>query len=216
MNMSCRNIIIALVLCTFGSGCTNKNKPLAKSGTSCNAPSEQHPSAKKDYHKIALEFERSLPSSMEYIAEQISDLDHYVYYKKSDNSQLIKFDLEDRSKEVTTPPLKDGQHLVGIYAGKNNIMFVAKNEYSELFTWLYNLRALRFKELDVTGGIEQVGEVYFEENNQIVNFEVCLKAPNYKSIGPTYEYKYDFDGHRISERQLDPGTYVEVPGIESE
>lgn len=209
--MNTKSFVLVFLLLITSVACTDSPKPIKKASMPRREALKHQPSYVKEYKKMALEFERSLPSSMDFLIEQINDIDHYVYYKKSDNSRLIKYDLKTGVKETITPNILKGQQLVGIYAGNENIMFVVQNEYKDdYYTWLYNLRTMRFKEFDVTGGCGHIVNVDFDEINKLVYLKVYYRAPNYKSLGPTVLHKYNFDGQKISETTLDPGTNVDI------
>ena len=45
-------------------------------------------SCKKDYQKLATEFERALPDTLEVLTEQINEVDHYIYFKNKSNTDL--------------------------------------------------------------------------------------------------------------------------------
>lgn len=42
---------------------------------------------KKDYHQLAIEFERALPDTMVVLSEQINEIDHFVFYKNNSNTE---------------------------------------------------------------------------------------------------------------------------------
>lgn len=107
---------------------------------------------KKDYQKLATEFERALPDTVEVLAEQINEIDHFVYYKNKNNTELIRYNLETESKEDIKPTLEDGESIYGIYMGKENISFL-KHDISEYGSststlLLYNLKTQKFKEIE--------------------------------------------------------------------
>ena len=66
-------------------------------------------SCKKDYQKLATEFERALPDTLEVLTEQINEVDHYIYYKSKNNTELIRYDLDKESKESVSPKLDKGE-----------------------------------------------------------------------------------------------------------
>ena len=84
-------------------------------------------SCKKDYQKLATEFERALPDTLEVLTEQINEVDHYIYYKNKSNTELIRYDLDKESKESVSPKLDKGERIYGIFAGKENIAFLKDN-----------------------------------------------------------------------------------------
>ena len=121
---------------------------------------------KKDYQKLATEFERALPDTVEVLAEQINEIDHFVYYKNKNNTELIRYNLETESKEDIKPTLEDGESIYGIYMGKENISFL-KHDISEYGSststlLLYNLKTQKFKEIESFFGADPV-DAYADE-----------------------------------------------------
>ncbi|EFB36339.1 MULTISPECIES: hypothetical protein [Prevotellaceae] len=151
---------------------------------------------KKDYQKLATEFERALPDTVEVLAEQINEIDHFVYYKNKNNTELIRYNLETESKEDIKPTLEDGESIYGIYMGKENISFL-KHDISEYGSststlLLYNLKTQKFKEIESFFGADPV-DAYADEKDKTITGFIGMK------YAPTVKYVYDFDGNKISE-----------------
>lgn len=159
-------------------------------------------SCKKDYNKLATEFERQLPESCEVVYEQINDVDHYVYYKDKSDTLLTRHNLDDMTEETIKPKLDKEQHVCGIYLGKNNIAFLVNDgeDYDSYITWysfwFYNLKTLKFKNIE--GSFEDAFA-----NEAAKTFTGYMEFARGKS---KVKYVYDFDGKPISEEEVGPTT----------
>lgn len=157
-------------------------------------------SCNRDYQKLATEFERALPNSMEVLTEQINDVDHFVFFKNRGNTELIRYDLETESKEVIMPDLEENERIYGIYMGKENIAFLKHDvaEYGTTYsTFLtYNLKTQKFKEIESFTGAETIDALADEGNKSITGYMGMRMAPIVK-------YIYDFDGNKVSEEVIE-------------
>lgn len=153
-------------------------------------------SCKKDYQKLATEFERALPDSIEVLTEQINEVDHLIYFKNKNNTELVCYDLETETKKIIAPELEDGEGIYGIYMGKDNIAFL-KHDHSEegsTFSMLltYNLKTQKFKEVESFYGAEPI-DAFADEKDKTITGYIWMK------MAPTVKYVYDFDGNKITE-----------------
>ena len=151
---------------------------------------------KKDYQKLATEFERALPDTVEVLAEQINEIDRFVYYKNKSNTELIRYDLETKKSKDIKPELEDGESIYGIYMGKENIAFLKhdNSENGSTFSMLltYNLKTQKFKEIESFYGAEPI-DAFADEKDRTITGYIWMK------MAPTVKYVYDFDGNKISE-----------------
>lgn len=163
-------------------------------------------SCKKDYYKLATEFERALPDTLVVLTEQINELDHHIYYKNKGNTELIRYDLDKETKESIKPELSSGESIYGIYAGKENFTILKHSSMaSELLT--YNLKTQKFKEVESFWGTEN-NDAFADENEKTVTGYVGLNG------GPTTKYVYDFDGNLVSqEEEEEPVGDLDVPSL---
>lgn len=147
---------------------------------------------KKDYRKLATEFERRLPDTCVVVKEQINDIDHVVYYKDKSNTYLVRHDLEDNTEESIKPPLEEGQAVCGIYLGKDNIAMLVKDAEDWYYFWFYNLKTLKFKNID--------GSFYGASADE-TNKTLTGNMDYYRGAG-TMQFVYDFDGKEVSSNDI--------------
>ena len=173
---------------------------------------------KKDCQKLATEFERALPDTVEVLAEQINEIDHFVYYKNKSNTELIRYDLETKKSKDIKPELEDGESIYGIYMGKENIAFLKhdNSENGSTFSMLltYNLKTQKFKEIESFYGAEPI-DAFADEKDRTITGYIWMK------MAPTVKYVYDFDGNKISEEaepveEFNPDDMLEDLSIESD
>lgn len=103
---------------------------------------------KKDYHQLAIEFERALPDTMVVLSEQINEIDHFVFYKNKSNTVLYRYNLETKTTDIIKPELDDFDSISGIYMGKENIIFLKSDGGNVVLFMIYNLKTQKFKEGD--------------------------------------------------------------------
>ena len=166
-------------------------------------------SCKKDYQKLATEFERALPDSMEVLTEQINEVDHFIYYKSKNNTKLIRYDLDKESKESVSPKLDKGERIYGIFAGKENIAFLKDNNSLSSMIVLYNLKTQKF-----TDGQEFYG--YGSDNNIAYANEADSTITGYiqDRYGGKEIFVYNFDGKLIKqETEEEPLGDLDVPSL---
>lgn len=147
---------------------------------------------KKDYHQLAIEFERALPDTMVVLSEQINEIDHFVFYKNKSNTELYRYNLETKTKDIIQPELDDFEVISGIYMGKENIIFLKSDGGNLVLFMIYNLKTQKFKEGDylmepVVDETDKTIKGYMEYRN---NFQ------------PPHSFVYDFDGNKISEEEM--------------
>lgn len=163
-------------------------------------------SCKKDYQKLATEFERALPDTLEVLTEQINEVDHFIYYKNKSNTELIRYDLEKETRESVKPELSNGETIYGIYMGNENIAFLKRTTMASTFE-TYNLKTQKFKEIESFWGTE-MNDAIPSENDKTITGYVGLNG------GPTTKYVYNFDGNKISEEEeVDPIGDLDVPSL---
>lgn len=151
-------------------------------------------SCKKDYQKLATEFERALPDSMEVLTEQINEVDHFIYYKNKNNTELIRYDLDKESKESVSPKLDKGERIYGIFAGKENIAFLKNDNSLSSMIVFYNLKTQKF-----TDGQEFYS--YGGDNNIAYANEADSTITGYieDRYGGKDIFVYNFDGKLIKQ-----------------
>lgn len=74
---------------------------------------------KKDYQKLATEYERALPDTVKVVLEQINDIYHNVFIMRGDD--LYRHSLDDNSDIVIKPQLEEDESVYGLYVGKDNM-----------------------------------------------------------------------------------------------
>ena len=164
-------------------------------------------SCKKDYQKLATEFERALPDTLEVLTEQINEVDHYIYFKNKSNTELIRYDLDKEIRESVKPELSDGETVYGIYMGNENITFLKRNGSLGSSFVIYNLKTQEFKD---------VAEFYGADNNDAFVNENDKQVIGYIQgrYGDRTKFVYDFDGKKISEEEEeDPIGDLDVPSL---
>lgn len=164
-------------------------------------------SCKKDYQKLATEFERALPDTLEVLTEQINEVDHYIYFKNKSNTELIRYDLDKEIRESVKPELSDGETVYGIYMGNENITFLKRNGSLGSSFVIYNLKTQKFKD---------VAEFYGADNNDAFVNENDKQVIGYIQgrYGDRTKFVYDFDGKKISEEEEeDPIGDLDVPSL---
>lgn len=152
-------------------------------------------SCKKDYNKLATEFERQLPDTCVVLYEQINDIDHVVYYKNKSNTYLIRHDLEDNTEESIKPTLEEGQKVCGIFLGKNNIAFLVKDNTDWYYFWFYNLKTYKFKNIEGS-----FYGAYVNETNKTFSGNMDFDMGR-----STIQFVYDFDGKEVSSNDISSG-----------
>ncbi len=162
-------------------------------------------SCKKDYQKLAIEFERALPDSVEVLIEQINEVDHFVYYKNKSNSELVRYDLDKEKSESIKPELSSGESIYGVYAGNDKIVVLKHNPGMSSTFLIYDLKTMKFKEIESFWGTE-TNDAFVSESDKTVTGYVGLNG------GPTTKYVYDFDGNKVSEEdEEEPIGDLDVP-----
>ena len=171
-------------------------------------------SCKKDYQKLATEFERALPDTLEVLTEQINEVDHCIYFKNKSNTELIRYDLDKEIRESVKPELSDGETVYGIYMGNENITFLKRNGGLGSSFVIYNLKTQKFKD---------VAEFYGADNNDAFVNENDKQVIGYIQgrYGDRTKFVYDFDGNKISEEaepveEFNPDDMLEDLSIESD
>lgn len=164
-------------------------------------------SCKKDYQKLAIEFERALPDTMQVLTEQINEIDHFIYYKNKANTMLIRYNLDNETNEVIKPELSKGEVVYGIYLGKENIVLLKRNYEISSTIVLYNLKTLKFSE-----GHEFYGG---DNNNAFANEnEKTITGYIQDRYGGKEKFVYDFDGNLILQEEAEePIGDLNVPNM---
>lgn len=164
-------------------------------------------SCRKDYQKLAIEFERSLPDTMEILKEQINDIDHFVYYKNRNNTELLRYNIDSKVTESVLPEMKEHESIYGIYAGEENIAVLKHQEGSSSTFLTYNLKTMKFKQIEWFWGAEIIDAIVSESDKTITGY-LGLRG------GPTKKCVYDFDGNKLSEEEEEePIGDLDVPNM---
>lgn len=150
---------------------------------------------KKDYQKLATEYERALPDTVKVVLEQINDIYHNVFIMRGDD--LYRHSLDDNSDIVIKPQLEEDESVYGLYVGKDNIAFLSFTD-----TWmntkfqLYNLKTQKFIDVTKFAGTFHNDVIINPKDSTISGYQLA----NVESYVRVY---YNYDGRIIKEEQED-------------
>lgn len=150
---------------------------------------------KKDYQKLATEFERALPDTVQVVLEQINEIDQLVYFVKG--GELYRHDLDKNKDEEVKPQLGEGESICNIFVGKENIAFlIFTNEYTNTKFKIYNLKTQKFKNVALfSGNIHNDVEV--EPSDSTISGFLASNVDSYTRIF------FDYDGNKVREEEYD-------------
>ena len=152
-------------------------------------------SCKKDYQKLATEFERALPDTVQVVLEQINEIDQLVYFVKG--GELYRHDLDKNKDEEIKPQLGEGESICNIFVGKENIAFlIFTNDYVNTKFLTYNLKTQKFKDVALfSGNIHNDVEV--EPSDSTISGFLASNVESYTRIF------FDYDGNKVREEEYD-------------
>ena len=149
----------------------------------------------KDYQKLAIEFERDLPDSVQVLVEQINNIDHLIYYVKA--NELYRHDLDKNTDEIVKPQLDEDDDVYGIYVGKENIAFLSFADiWMNTRFQVYNLKTQKFKDITKFAGT-YYNDVIIEQKDSTIS---GYRLANVESYTRVY---YDYDGNIAREEEED-------------
>lgn len=152
-------------------------------------------SCKKDYQKLATEFERALPDTAQVVLEQINDIDHLVYFVRG--GELYRYNLDNSREEAVKPQLGEDESVCSVLVGKENIAFlIFTGNYINTKFQTYNLKTQKFKDVALFAGTIH-NDVEVEPSDSTVSG--CL-ASNVESYTRIF---FDYDGNKIREEEYD-------------
>ena len=152
-------------------------------------------SCKKDYQKLATEFERALPDTAQVVLEQINDIDHLVYFVRG--GELYRYNLDNSREEAVKPQLGEDESVCSVLVGKENIAFlIFTGNYINTKFQTYNLKTQKFKDVALFAGTIH-NDVEVEPSDSTVSG--CL-ASNVESYTRIF---FDYDGNKIRVEEYD-------------
>lgn len=152
-------------------------------------------SCKKDYQKLATEYERSLPDTVQVVMEQVDDVDHLVYIYRG--GELYKHDLDKNTDMIVKPQLEEDESISGIYVGKENLAFlVCTNAYVNTKFQTYNLKTQKFKDIALFRGTVY-NDVEVEPSDSTISGFIVSNVESY-----IREF-FDFDGNKVKKEDYD-------------
>lgn len=164
-------------------------------------------SCKKDYQKLATEFERALPDTVQVVLEQINEIDQLVYFIKG--GELYRHNLENEKDETVKPRLGEGEGICNIFVGKENIAFlIFTNDFINTKFQTYNLKTQKFKDVALFSGTVH-NDVEVQPSDSTISGFLASNVESYTRIF------FDYDGNKIREEEYDDpnlGDY-DVPSL---
>jgi len=150
---------------------------------------------KKDYQRLATEFERALPDTVQVVLEQINDIDHYVFFVRG--GELYRYNLDCEKEESIKPQLEEDESVYNIYIGKENITFLScYDAWTKTNLRVYNLKTQKFSDIAKLTGTYHNDVIIDPKDSTISGYQLS----NTESYKRTY---YNYDGQIIKEEQED-------------